>query len=99
MKHIDLENCTVCNKGVCHDKQIQFYRVKIDNMIIDSGAVQRAHGLELMMGGGIGGAVLGEIMGPNEDLAKELSSHTGLVCFNCACNSGITSLAENMGEK
>jgi hypothetical protein len=49
---------------------------------IDANAVRRAHGLELMMGGN---ALLANVMGPDEDLAKVIDGqHDMLICGACA---------------
>ena len=81
MKHKDFKKCICCNKGMMHNRMyIQFYRLKIDFMLIDVGAVQRANGLEQMMGN----AMIANVMGPDEDLAQATSSHEVLVCMECA---------------
>ncbi len=97
MKHSDLKNCVFCNKGMMHNRMfMQFYRMKLDCMMIDVGAVQRAAGMEQMMGN----AMIANVMGPNEDLAIETSSHEVLVCMECAmenkCIVSIPEMAEDV---
>lgn len=59
-----------------------FLRISVDRLGIDAGAVRRAHGLEQMMAGN---AMLANIMGPNETLAKVIDgNHDMLICSECA---------------
>jgi hypothetical protein len=89
MKAIDFKPCGVCGQGMMFNgRPPLFYRVQIQSMGIDQGAVMRRHGLELMMGGGRQGAALAEAMGINEDIAKQIDSADVLVCFPCAMELG-----------
>ncbi len=90
MKQSELEKCAFCDKGMMHNQSPVFYRVKLDNMVIDVAAVQKAHGMEMMMGGN---AALAQIMGPNEDIAVEMDSVTKLVCLDCAVSTPIMALS------
>jgi hypothetical protein len=81
MKQKDFKKCAICGKGVMHSGQITFYKVSITMMGIDIGAVQRQHGLEMMMGN----AAIAHVMGPDEDLAKPIGKdETGLICNHCS---------------
>lgn len=82
LKHRDFKPCALCRKGVMHANDITFYRVRIERFVVDLNAVQRAHGMEMMMGGN---AVIANVMGPNEDLAKLFTGpHEILICSSCA---------------
>lgn len=81
MKQSELKPCAACGKGVMHAGVPIFYRVKIESMCIDAGAVKRQHGLEMMLGGN---AALAFHMGPQEELAKAISEHECIVCSDCA---------------
>lgn len=82
MKHKDFKPCHLCGKGVMHAGHPLFLRISVDRLGIDAKAVQRAHGLELMMGGN---ALLANVMGPDEDLAKVIDGkHDMLICIRCA---------------
>lgn len=83
-KRDELKKCMKCGKGVAHDQDLDFYRINLERFFIDYGAVQRAHGMEMMLGGGQGGAVLAAIMGPDPDLAKCLTEVSFLICGKCA---------------
>lgn len=80
IKHKDLKPCLICGLGMAHAGSLAFFRMRLDRMIIDSGAVRRAHGLEVMLGN----AYLANIMGPDEDLARQFTSDTVLICEPCA---------------
>jgi hypothetical protein len=81
MKQRELEKCALCGLGVMHAGCPVFYRVKVERMVVDMGAVNRRHGLELMTGS----PVLAAVFGTDEDIAKTFDS-TGelLVCMDCA---------------
>jgi len=82
MKHKDFQPCCICGKGIMHAGTPIFLRITVERLGVDRGAVERAHGLELMMGGN---AMLANIMGPNEDLAKVIDSEKNLlVCHPCS---------------
>ncbi|MDT0635068.1 hypothetical protein [Spectribacter hydrogenoxidans] len=90
LKRNDIQPCALCHKGLMAGNQIAGYRVKIDHMLFDPGAIQRAHGLEMMMGGHV---ALATALGPDEALAQEVSSSTALICQACALETRV-SLAE-----
>lgn len=98
LKHKDFKPCMGCGKGVAHANGLTFYRVKIDRFILDARKIQRAHGLEMMMGGN---AMLANIMGPNADLAKQISSHQFLLCDDCSIRgtNAIAMLEEKANDK
>lgn len=82
MKHKDFKPCQLCGKGMMHAGHPLFLRVTVERLGIDRKAVERAHGLELMMGGN---ALLANVMGPDEDLAKVIDGKKNmLVCGSCA---------------
>ncbi len=78
MKQPELKPCAVCGKGLAHGGQISFYKVKIEQMVIDLGAMRRQAGLEMMVGG------LAFHMGPQEDIAKPLQEKEVLLCMTCS---------------
>ncbi len=93
MKKKDFKNCALCGKGMMHDGNILFYRVKIERMGINLEAIQQTHGLETFFGGGQGGAVLAGVMGTDPEIAKPVTSDKALVCDTCACKKDIYCLA------
>ena len=98
LKHRDLRPCIFCGRGMMHAGAITFYRVKIERCVVDVREVQRAAGLEQMLGGH---ALLANVMGPNADLAKVLpNAPEVLVCDDCACsrNSPVASIMERASD-
>lgn len=82
MKQSDIKKCAICDLGMMHSGAPLFYIMTIQHYMMDLGAVQRQHGLEMFMGEA---APLAQIMGPNEDLAKPLSKEIKIwVCQDCA---------------
>ena len=94
MKQSEIKKCTVCGEGVMHDNCMTFYTAKIEYMVVDIGAVQRQHGLEMFMGSG----QLAAIMGTNEDIAKPIDSADIVICMTCAMQNSIASIMENVSE-
>lgn len=78
IKERDLRPCKVCGKR--HEAPV-FYRVQVESFAFDMQAVQRQVGLGMMMGGNAG---IAQVMGPDEDMAKCLSSETAILCLDCA---------------
>ena len=87
MKLSEIKKCAVCGKGVMHTGLPLFWRVRIDRFGIDKAAVDRRAGLEMFFGGGLPGARLAGVMGPDEDIAKPVMDEVVLIlCEDCACN-------------
>lgn len=85
MKAGDFKPCAICGRGMMHAGVPLFFRVKIEHMGVDLKAVERTAGLEMMFGGGVAGAKLARIMGPDPDLAKPMMEPQQLlVCHPCA---------------
>lgn len=100
MKRKDFEKCLICEQGVMSkNNNPLFYRVKVDAMVIDLGAVQRTHGMELMFGGGVAGANLASAMGDDPDLASPIESFEVLLCQNCALKTELLSIISLGQEK
>lgn len=82
MKAAEIEKCLLCGQGVMHNGGIAFYRVRLQRLVADVGAVRRQAGLEMMLGGN---AAIARAMGPDEDMAKPLGDEQSfLVCDACA---------------
>lgn len=107
LKRKDIEGCTACGRGVAHNNNITFYRLTLERFALDPNAVNERHGMELMMGGGVPGAMFAEVLGPNQDLAKRFAGPmVMLICEPCALGiekvSGppcLAALAENWTER
>ena len=90
MKQSELKKCALCGLGMMHAGVPIFYRVTLERFCVDVSALQRRHGLELMLSGN---AVLAAVMGPNEDIAKSLDDNvTLLICMDCATKRACVAL-------
>ena len=99
-KRKDVGPCAMCNKGLMHDQNMIFMRVGIEYMVMDLGAIQRAHGLEQFFGGTPEAAMIANVMSPDEDLAKCSTDHQGmLVCGNCMDQTTLYKLFEKVCEE
>lgn len=87
MKQRDLKNCALCDRGLMHGGRLTFFRLLLEYMLINTGAVMRQHGLELSVGKA---APLAVIMGPDENLAEPVGErHEVLICLDCAVKPNI----------
>lgn len=80
LKQRDIRPCALCKQGVMHDSNMVFYRLRLEYHVVDVGAVQRAHGAEMMMGS----PALAQILGVDEDMSKVVDTGDILVCLPCA---------------
>lgn len=78
MKQRDFKPCACCGKGMAGGG-VHFYRVKIEQLILNPGAIQQQHGLEMM----IGNAAIAQAMGPDNDLATPFATAEVLICGEC----------------
>jgi len=82
MKQRDLKPCLLCGKGVMHDNNLAFYRVRIQHLFANVPAINRQIGLQMMMGGN---AAIAHVMGPDEDMALPVGDEVdALLCQECA---------------
>jgi len=65
-----------------HNNAVQFYRIKLETLLINFDAVRRQAGMEMMMGN----PMLAQVMGPDEDLATSVIEHEMLICAGCFLN-------------
>lgn len=95
MKQDQIKPCLRCHKGVAHAGNITFFRVKVEQMVLNVGAIRRQSGLEMMLGS----PALAFHMGPQEDLAQPFTSIEGLLCQDCALEGSVIELLEQDKEK
>ena len=81
MKQTEFQPCAMCGKGMMHAGAPFFYRAEVSQMVVDLGAVQRQHGLEMMLGNA---SALASALGPNETLAQAFNTRTVCICSDCA---------------
>jgi len=71
-----LAKCGGCGKGI--GKSIFFWKITIDRYGFDHNALQRQQGLGLQIG------ALSRVMGPDEDLAKQIGPPAVFsICQDC----------------
>lgn len=81
MKAKDFKPCAFCGKGVMHAGVPLFYRIHVERMGVDGGAVQRAAAMEQYMGGHVALARVFE----DPEIAKPITPGTTvLVCETCS---------------
>ena len=78
--------CSICQQKIGHSQESIFYRVKIDLFAIDMKAMRRQDGLTAMLGDN---AYLASVMGPDENLAVEMSTTALTVCYTCALSRSL----------
>lgn len=79
MKAREFTPCLCCGKGIAHNADLAFLRVRFDLMALNIGAIRRQHGLEMMMGN----AAIAQALGTDEDMARQMTTGTGLICGSC----------------
>lgn len=84
MKRSELQKCIGCGKQL---NQVTFYQLEARYMVFDPMAIRRAIGLEMMVGSSIA-----EVLGPDDDLAEEVSKYSVCVCLKCATERPLASL-------
>lgn len=80
MKEREFQNCCQCGKSMFEG--IFFYRVKVEQHIVNADAVRRRVGLGMQIG------ALAAAMGPDEDLAIGTGEKTVLFCGDCGTGIG-----------
>jgi hypothetical protein len=80
IKQAEIKPCAVCKKGVAHDGNILFWRIKLERAGLHMPALARQHWLELM----IGSPAVARAMGPDSDIAKVIDGpHDVWICEPC----------------
>lgn len=74
----DIQPCARCGRGIAHAGPV-FYRVAVEQMVIDAVAVQREAGLEAM----VGNAAIAAALSPNADFAHVFRHREVLLCGAC----------------
>jgi hypothetical protein len=94
-KQRELRPCAACGKGLAHDGNFLFWRIKFDRLGFDAVAIEQQHGLELMLRS----PGLAFLMGPDRDIAKVIDGgHEALVCEPCVMERlpGLFLIADNL---
>jgi hypothetical protein len=80
MKVEELRPCDGCGKSI----NPVFFRVRVEQHVIDQRAVQQHVGLATMFGGS--GALANVFDSYGNDATKEMASKTVLLCSSCFCD-------------
>jgi hypothetical protein len=81
LKQEELTKCILCDKGVMHSGNPIFFRITIEQFVVDVQAARRVHGMEQLTGN----PEIARILGPSEDIAKVLNRKGPvLVCSDCS---------------
>lgn len=75
--------CDYCNKLIGHTGLPGFITVELKTWSIDLGACRRQDGLAQVLGGS---HALAQVMGPQEEMAKQVYSETATCCMSCLNN-------------
>lgn len=96
MKQKDIKKCVLCGEGVMHGGQVTFYRLQVERLIINVGAVKRQHGLEIMLGS----PQLAAVMGTDEDIARPVDGEpiVAIVCEECSMKDCLAAIYERAGR-
>lgn len=76
--------CTICGEGIGKCSVPVFFRLRIEQFVLDLKAIQRQQGLTMQLGGAAG---IAAAMGPDEEMTATLDSVTLTVCQHCAGES------------
>jgi hypothetical protein len=86
MRQNEIQKCVCCGKGMMHAGSPSFYRVAIEHMVINVGAIRRQAGLEMMLGS----PALAAVMGPDQTLAEAVGKPvTVFVCQGCGIMNSV----------
>lgn len=98
IKQREIKPCALCGRGLAHDGNFLFWRLRFDRLGFDRTAIDRQHGLELMLQS----PRLALIMSPDRDIAKIIDGgHEALVCEPCVMEKliGLLLIAEARNEQ
>ena len=86
--------CAMCHKPIASSGIPMFWRVTVEHFGLNMPALQRQHGLGMMLGG-----TLARAMGPDEDLAEPVIDPVKLpICENCCTKTTcVAALVEKAG--
>lgn len=84
-KQDEIQKCQGCGKGLGHNNDLDFYRLKVERFMLNHQVIRKQAGLEMMLGEA---APLARIMGSDPDIANGFGEHTFLICGSCAMPMG-----------
>lgn len=82
MRLSEIQKCAVCGQGLAKSNVATYYRLDLAVEMLDYRAIQRAQGLEML----IGNAAIARAMGQDEKIGVEVArSKQVYICFDCGC--------------
>lgn len=98
IKQDEIKTCAICKRGVAHDGNFLFWRLRFDRAALNPRGIQQQYGLEQMLGS----PALARIMGANPDIAKVIDGPCDVwVCEPCVLERmpQLFAIAESEGAK
>lgn len=96
MKRNEIKNCVVCDRGVCANNNLTFYKLQLTSYLVDVGAVRRQTGLEEL----IGHPGIANALGADEDIAIQTCvDGVVLVCLTCATHASLAEIIESLAPE
>lgn len=92
----EVAECQLCHKPFGSAGVPLFWRVRFRRFTIDVNAMKRQDGLTAMLGGH---AMLAQVMGPNENMAKLFQEREITICDRCAFDKSVLIGAIGIGEE
>lgn len=87
----ELTTCCVCKHKLGETDSPMFYTINVESFILDMKAIQRQQGLAMQLDGN---GLIASVMGPNEDMAKLISSFPKvMICQACAMSNDLMLIA------
>ena len=90
----DIQACAGCGQGVGVSGPV-FYRLKIEQMVLDARAVQREAGLEQMLGGNV---AIARALSPETDFAQVFLEAEVLLCGACGIEPTVLAILLDQDE-
>lgn len=91
----DLRPCDSCSRPLAKQldepTMLNAYRIRLDYLVLDVGAVRQFGGLALFFGGN---ELLAGVFATDPELYKCFGRDEVLVCFNCYATQSLASIAE-----
>lgn len=81
----DLTRCAACGEGLATQVPV-FYRVTLEQHVVDLAAVQRLGGLVALMGGN---QQLAAAFSPDSHYTRRMFSNSMLLCQECAMEASV----------
>jgi hypothetical protein len=96
----DVRPCDSCGKPLAkrmdEPARLNAYRIRLDSLVLDMGAVRQFGGMALFFGGN---ELLAGVFAPDPELYKCFGRDELLVCFHCYATRSLASIAESARDR